>query len=177
MQVTPAGFVRALFVSALGVWTLRLATAPMPAVLESFLHLVNLPFHEAGHIIFAPFGDFMMSLGGSLNQVLIPLVCAGALYFQTRDPFGALVCLWWAGENFVDLAPYIDDARVLQLMLLGGPADEVEGHDWEHILESLGWLRFDHRLAHAAHLIGVVIMVTSLALAAWYLWRATPSES
>src|SRR5687767_13034731 len=30
---------------------------------ESFLHLVNLPFHEAGHLIFMPFGRFMMVLG------------------------------------------------------------------------------------------------------------------
>ena len=27
---------------------------------ESFLHLINLPFHEAGHLIFMPFGRFMM---------------------------------------------------------------------------------------------------------------------
>jgi hypothetical protein len=26
----------------------------------SFLHLINLVFHEAGHVLFAPFGSFMM---------------------------------------------------------------------------------------------------------------------
>ena len=69
----------------------------------------------------------MMSLGGSLLQVIVPLACAWAFYFQQDDRFGASVCVWWAGENLLDLAPYIDDARSLQLMLLGGPAAEVEG--------------------------------------------------
>jgi hypothetical protein len=32
--------------------------------------VINLPFHEAGHILFSPFGDFLMTLGGSLTQVL-----------------------------------------------------------------------------------------------------------
>jgi len=36
----------------------------------SFLHVVSLPFHETGHVIFSPFGDLMTSFGGSLAQVL-----------------------------------------------------------------------------------------------------------
>ena len=70
--------------------------------------------------------------------------------FQQDDPFGASVCVWWAGESLLDLAPYIDDARSLQLMLLGGPAAEVEGHDWEAILMALGWLHLDHTIANGA---------------------------
>ena len=42
---------------------------------------------------------------------------------------------WWAGENMMDVAIYINDARALQLTLIGGQTGaEVEGHDWEHIL-------------------------------------------
>ncbi|HKO31698.1 MAG TPA: hypothetical protein VJU54_11200, partial [Nitrospiraceae bacterium] len=37
---------------------------------ESFLHLINLPFHEAGHLVFIPLGRFMTILGGSLGQIL-----------------------------------------------------------------------------------------------------------
>lgn len=87
---------------------------------ESFLHLVNLPFHEAGHIIFRPFGQFVASLGGTLGQLLMPTVCLLTLLLKTRDPFGAGLCLWWIGENFLDIAPYINDARAGQLPLLGG---------------------------------------------------------
>ena len=104
----------------------------------------------------------MMSLGGSLLQVIVPLACAWAFYFQQDDRFGASVCVWWAGENLLDLAPYIDDARSLQLMLLGGPAAAVEGHDWEAILMALGWLHLDHTIAACAWYLGAAVMLGSL---------------
>jgi hypothetical protein len=166
MQISASGIGRFVLIAALAVWTISLAAGPMDGALDSFLHMINLPFHEAGHIIFSPFGNFMMMLGGSLMQVLVPLVCAAGLWFQTGDPSGALLCVWWAGENLVDLAPYINDARALKLMLLGGPAAEVEGHDWEAILTSLGWLHLDHRLAQSARLLGVVMMIAALIAAA-----------
>ena len=65
----------------------------------------------------------------------------GDLLVEARDRYAAAVALWWAGENLVDMAPYVADARALQLVLLGGHTGaEVEGHDWEAILGALGWL-------------------------------------
>lgn len=131
---------------------------------ESVLHLINLPFHEAGHIIFMPFGDFMTALGGSLTQVLVPLVCLRTFFARTRDMFAASVALWWTGQNLLDLAPYIDDARSLRLGLLGGRTGaEVEGHDWEKILQMLGWLHHDHAIAAGAHRLGTTLMLAALA--------------
>lgn len=72
---------------------------------ESFLHLINLPFHEAGHLLFIPLGRFMTILGGSLGQILMPLVCLTTFLIKTRDPFGASVALWWTAESFMDIAP------------------------------------------------------------------------
>lgn len=135
------------------------------AAANSFLHLVNLPFHEAGHIFFRPLGPLMTSLGGTLAQILMPLICLFVLLFQTRDPFGGAVCLWWFGENFQDIAPYIDDARSLSLPLLGGNfgySSPYGFHDWQFILTELGLLRFDHVLARMAHLFGVVMMCLAL---------------
>jgi hypothetical protein len=136
--------------------------APFAELSNSLLHMVNLPFHEAGHLVCAPFGSFMMSLGGSLLQVTVPLVCAVAFLKQQDDRFAAAVCVWWAGQNLLDLAPYIEDARSLQLMLLGGPADEVEGHDWEAILTTLGWLHLDHTIARAAWVVGALTMTVAI---------------
>lgn len=131
---------------------------------ESFFHLINLPFHEAGHLLFMPLGRFMMILGGSLGQVLMPLVCLATFLLKTRDPFGGSVALWWTAESFMDLAPYINDARALDLMLLGGvTGKETDGHDWNNILTLLGWLEYDHRLAHLAYNAGIVLMLASLA--------------
>jgi hypothetical protein len=130
---------------------------------ESFLHLINLPFHEAGHVFFMPFGRFMTILGGSLGQVLMPLVCLATFLIQTRDPFAASVALWWTAESIMDVAPYIDDARALDLMLLGGvTGKETDGHDWNNLLTMLGWLEYDHRLAHLAYNLGILLMLTSL---------------
>ena len=77
----------------LTIWTISLLRTPLPQRGGSFIHLINLVFHEAGHIVFAPFGPFMMTLGGSLFQVIIPLVCAWAFWFQQDDRFGAAVSL------------------------------------------------------------------------------------
>ncbi len=49
-------------------------------------------------------------------------------------------------------------------MLLGGHTGaEVEGHDWERILQTLGWLHLDHTLARGAHFIGAMIMLFACA--------------
>ncbi len=45
-----------------------------PEISESFMHRVNLVFHEAGHVIFMPFGRFLSILGGTLGQWLIPFI-------------------------------------------------------------------------------------------------------
>ena len=83
MNVTAGGAGRALLWIAFVVWSISLMSAPMTAASASFLHMINLPFHEAGHILFGPFGDFMSTLGGSLTQVLVPLVCLVA-FLTTR---------------------------------------------------------------------------------------------
>ena len=88
--------------------------------MASFWHLVNLPFHEAGHILFGFFGKFIASLGGSLGQLLMPLICLLVFLVKTRDTFAAAFSLWWLGENFMDLAQYMDDARSPSLPFLGG---------------------------------------------------------
>lgn len=148
-------------------WGWRFITTPLETNYtgESFLHLVNLPFHEAGHLVFMPFGRFMMFLGGSLGQILMPFVCLVTFLIKTRDPFGASVALWWTAENFMDIAPYINDARALDLMLLGGvTGKETDGHDWENILGMLGWLPYDHRIAHLSYNLGILLMLLS------FLW-------
>lgn len=165
---------RALLLVLLAVWsfTFLFASIESNRVGESFLHLVNLPFHEAGHIIFSPLGRFIQVLGGTLGQLLMPAVCFAVLLIRTRDAFGAAVAQWWLAESFMDIAPYINDARALDLILLGGVTgkDVEDYHDWEYILRSLGMLRMDHALAYLAQGVGIVLMVASLLWAAANVW-------
>ena len=89
----------------LAIWTISLLRRPLPELGGSLIHPVNLAFHEAGHVVFAPLGSFMMSLGGSLFQLIVPLACAWALLFQQEDPFGASVCGWRGSTSTTRLPP------------------------------------------------------------------------
>lgn len=136
-----------------------------------FMHLVNLPFHEAGHIIFMPFGCFLMFLGGTLAQLLMPFICMCALLITTRNTLGASASLWWLGQNFMDIAPYINDSRALKLILIGGVTGrEVEGHDWENILGILGWQQYDHIIANISYAIGIILMIISFIWGGYILY-------
>lgn len=157
------------------IWGLKFIFTPMESNYtgRSFLHMINLPFHEAGHIIFSPFGEFLSVLGGSLMQLLIPLICFFVFIIKTKDTFAASVSLWWLGQSFMDLAPYINDARELKLILLGGVTGrEVPGyHDWEFILTKLGLLRHDHTLADISNTIGILLMLTTFIWAGYLLFK------
>jgi len=157
------------------VWGLKFMCAPMACGYagRSFMHLVNLPFHEAGHVLFRPFGQFMMMAGGSLMQVLAPFICLLAFLLKTRDTFAASMALWWMGESLIDLAPYINDARELKMILLGGVTGrDVDGyHDWEFILRKLGLLEYDHALALAAQATGILLMLCTFAWGGFLLYR------
>ncbi|MGD2100151.1 MAG: zinc ribbon domain-containing protein [Desulfobacterales bacterium] len=158
------------------IWSFKFILPPMKSqyAMESFWHLVNLPFHEAGHLIFRPFGRLMTSLGGSLGQLLMPLVCLVVFLIKTRDTFAAAFTMWWFGENFLDLAPYINDARSLTLPLLGGNSGRTSPygfHDWEFILKEIGWIKHDHALAHFAHTLGCLLMIFALVWAGYILYK------
>jgi hypothetical protein len=138
------------------------------SAMQTFLHLPDLVFHEAGHVLFSPFGRFMTVLGGSLTQLLVPIICAVA-FLRQQNAVGTAVCVWWVGQNLIDLAPYIADARALRLPLLGGGTGaEVEGHDWEYLLATLGWLQHDVALGRAAQAAGVLAMVGAIGMLALF---------
>jgi len=167
---------RTLFFTIMLIWGLKFIFSPLDSVyaMDSFWHLVNLPFHEAGHIIFRPFGRFMASLGGSLTQLIIPLMCMAVFLLKTRDTFAAAFSLWWFGENFMDLAPYINDARSLTMPLLGGNTGRTSPygfHDWEFILKESGSAHHDRVLAHIAYRLGTVLMIFALVWGGYILYK------
>ena len=165
---------RVIIFALLFIWGWKFVVSSIESnyVGESFLHLVNLPFHEAGHIICIPFGKFIHTLGGTLGQLMMPAICLIVFLFKTRDPFGGSVALWWLGQNFMDIAPYINDARALKLNLLGGVTgrETIDYHDWEFILRKMGWLKWDHTIASMSKGIGVFLMLASFAWGGYILY-------
>lgn len=141
-----------------------------------FLHMVNLVFHEAGHVIFGfqPSRQITV-LGGSLMQCLVPFVLMVSFLWKQKSAFSAGICLWWFGENLADCSPYINDARMLALTLLGGATGaEIEGHDWEYLLTQWNLLDSDVIIAWWVLKVGKILMVVGLAWALMSLvvdWR------
>ena len=104
----------------------------------------------------------------------MPLVCMTVFLLQTRDTFAATVAFWWFGENFLDIAPYIGDARAGTLPLLGGNTGHSSPygfHDWEFLLTETDLLRYDQTLARLSHGFGSVLMFLAVAWGAYILWK------
>jgi hypothetical protein len=132
-------------------------------IATSFMHNILLPIHEAGHVLFRPFGEFMMVLGGSLFQLALPLGISIAFYVKNRDNFGASLGLWLTSVSLVDLSPYIYDALYPQLVLLGGRTGAEDGpHDWIYLLISWGQLANAQRWGAFAHACGGLLMAAAL---------------
>ncbi len=144
----------------------------LPEINSSFMHNINLVFHEAGHVVFIPLGSFMATLGGSLGQLLMPLIVMGAFLIKNRDAFGASIGLWWFSQSLMDLAPYINDARAGQMLLLGGVtgSDRPGYHDWSNILGNLNLLHYDHGIAGFVNAIGIILMLLSFLWGAYLLF-------
>lgn len=173
---TVSVFFRALVFLGMAYLSVRLITSTIASnyVGEIFLHAINLPFHEAGHVVFRPFGSFMTSLGGTLGQFIIPSICFYAFLIKNANPFAAAVCFWWIGENFLDIAPYINDARAGDLPLIGGNfghSSPYGFHDWEYLLTESGLLKHDQTIAGISFFTGSVIMTIALAWAVYLLFR------
>lgn len=137
-----------------------------------FLHVVLTPFHEAGHYaIFRWFGRFIMILGGTLGQHLMPIVLGGALLIKRRDPFGAAIFFWLLGYSVADMGVYMYDAFDPKLMLLDGRTGaDSDGHDWQNIFGDLGLLRNARGIGVFWGVVGRVMMFAGLAWAAWMAW-------
>lgn len=132
----------------------------------SVLHLANLPFHEYGHVAFSPFGEYMMFLGGSLFQILLPLFPLAWFMVWQRDNFAASMMLWWCGQNFIDVAPYIADAPLRALPLVGGDEDR---HDWWNLLTMSGTLDRADVYANLCFTIGAAVILLSNSWGAYLL--------
>lgn len=145
------------------------------------LHSVLIPFHEAGHYaIFRWFGPFIMTLGGTLGQHLLPLVVGGVLLIQKRNPYGAALAFWLLGYSVIDMGVYMYDAFDPKLGLIGGGTGaESDGHDWQNIFGDLGLIRSARGLGMFFGWVGYAMMAAGLAWAGVMVWlqRARLSDS
>ncbi len=128
-----------------------------PGLLLTIIDGANLIFHEAGHIILLPFGEFIHYLGGSLTQVAIPAICA-AYFWLHHQRASSAITLFWTGESITNVAIYVADARRMELPLIGGD------HDWNYLLDRLNLLNQADGLGRFVFVLGILAILFSLGL-------------
>jgi len=126
----------------------------------SFLDNVNLMIHEAGHVFFMFFGDFLRVSGGTILQLFVPFVFILYFYFK-KEKFSAFVVLFWLGQNFINVSVYMGDAVARKLPLLGGNS---VNHDWHYLLSRLNLLHLTDILASITFSIGALIIALAAIL-------------
>ena len=146
---------RILLILLLSYFTWVLLTQKQPWIP---LDAANLLFHEGGHLIFLPFGQFAHMIGGSLLQIILPIIFL--VYFILRkELFGISVMLFWLANNLINVSVYMRDAKAMQLPLL------IEGtiHDWNWIFTQLGMLDYSTIIGNIFFYLGALMIILSLA--------------
>lgn len=144
---------RTVTVSLLALYGVAILRDPGFALIDN----VNLPIHETGHLVFAPFGELVTALGGTLFQLIVPSLFVG-YFLRRRDQFAASAALWWVAENLWNIAVYVADAQAQALPLVGGGE-----HDWAFILAELDVLQQDARIAAMVRFAGTMLFVLAVA--------------
>lgn len=146
---------KAGFVVLVGIYGIVCAASPST---YRFLDRVDLVFHEAGHVIFGFFGEFIGLLGGSLMQVLVPAVVV-AYFFLHQQAYSAAVTLFWVAQSLFSVSVYVKDARARVLPLLG---DDISAHDWHNILGRLHLLSWDQVIGNLVYTLGLIALAVSV---------------
>jgi hypothetical protein len=155
---------KAAFAVVLAVYGIILARDPSR---YRFLDRVDLVIHEAGHMLFRWFGEFLMVSGGTLGQLLVPAGIVVYFYLR-RERFSSAVAAFWVGQNFFNISNYIKDAQAMEMPLvsIGGGPDTI--HDWNYLLLKFNVLRHDQAIGSFFVVIGTLVIVTSVIAAFFF---------
>lgn len=120
----------------------------------------DLVIHEAGHVFFMFFGRFIYSAGGTLMQIILPLLIAW-YFFRNSYRLGIQISLLWLGQNLINISVYAADARARVLPLLGG---NKVSHDWHYMLGELNILEYDQVVGYLFVGISILVFITAVLM-------------
>ncbi|MEP6945825.1 MAG: hypothetical protein ABJA02_07905 [Acidobacteriota bacterium] len=164
-----------IFAAIASIYILWIAYDPMQG---SFLDNVDLPIHETGHLLFRPFGEFLMVAGGSLFQVIFPAVFAAYFAFWQRSYYSAAILVLWVGQSILNVWVYASDAIVGQLVLTSGfTGSEGSFHDWNYLLTATGLLDSTKGVAKVIRFAGTVIIIVAILMAIYFSFRKPDEEA
>lgn len=125
----------------------------------------NLLFHEAGHPLIGLFSARLEPYGGTIGQLVFPIILAVTFWRKGQALGVAAGCIWFF-ENWFNIARYMADARTLELPLVGGG-----DHDWNTILFRWGLLSYDTDIAAVMRVAAWMGIAGSCVWVAWRGWR------
>lgn len=156
-------YIKAVFAVLLAIYGIICARSVEDG---SFLDRVDLIAHEAGHLLFGYFGEFIMVIGGTLGQLLVPAAICIYFFFR-RELFSSAVALFWLGQNILNISVYVKDAAVMELPLVNiGGGEGI--HDWNWLLLKFNLLAYDQTFGNIVYGLGVLIITVSVLLGFYF---------
>jgi hypothetical protein len=134
------------------------------------LGLVDLGFHELGHLLTSWLPPIVTASMGSGTQLLVPIGLAAYFLVIRGDLAGGGVCLAWAATSAYDVAVYVADAPYERLPLIGGD------HDWAFVLGELNLIDHAGAIAAALKVLGVLLLAGGIACCALGRHRSRARE-
>ncbi len=130
---------------------------------------ITLAFHEIGHILFMPFGHTLMVAGGSIMQLLVPIIATIYLLKKQHDWFGVAVGLAWLSFSMFELATYIGDAGRQELPLVGFGGGYH--HDWSMLLTQWRLVSQCDAIATGVRIVAGAIGIGAISLGGYIVSR------
>ena len=151
--------IKSLIILLIAIYLYFVANDPLNHLI---IHSVHLVFHEAGHAIFMLFGNqFIQMAGGTILQLIIPIILAFYFLFVKKDIYAMSFMLLWLGSSFFDIAIYAKDAVLMNLDLLGGDSSI---HDWNYLLSTIGLLKYTAQVAGFIYSLGIFSLITGVVI-------------
>ena len=109
--------------------------------------------------------------GGSLFQVIFPVVFVGYFLWQ-RSYYSAAIVLLWVGQSILNVWVYASDAVIMQLVLTSGfTGSEGSFHDWNYLLDHFGMLGSTKTVAGIIRFIGTSTIIIASVLSIYLSFK------
>ncbi len=136
---------------------------------------VILGTHELGHIVFAPFSEWWTVAGGTILQLLVPII-VGIVLARQKEPIGTAIAGCWLAISLANVAVYIADASKGDLPLVSvGGGDDVT-HDWTYLLDHANLIRSDQLIAARTRGAGWVILALAFFCGFWFCLKGLTTK-
>jgi len=135
---------------------------------DSIFQFILFGIHEFGHELFRPLGMFMGVAGGTILQVLAPIIFMVA-FLKKRDFFAASIMFAWLGDSIMYSAWYCSTADPSQPIILN-PFGKEGLHDFLYLLRALGLLGWTRQVAALMRFTAYASYFISVAWGGIMVW-------